>query len=813
LSPGDAGENRFGSDPLRNDDDVATENANGVGAGQKPGMGDPVAAAVLIMPQDAPPEAATLASLASADIASPRGGGAAVALPFPPIERDKLIRIIAWFAGHIELPAPLPAPPPTGVTRSTRPRRSALPSQPVPRTRPLRGWEVAAWVLPLLLTIVGIWATIWDAGERKQRPLPPTATTTSERLSTGAPKPSPESSAARASTTAPPRSGAAAIGEPILLARYRDEFLDRLRQISGDQPDIRTVGSRFVFQSEVLFAPGSTELGDGAKKVLAPVIIALKEISAKIPPEIDWILRVDSHTDGRPIGDGQPRSNWELSVARAISVVRFALDEGVPAARLDPAGFADQQPLDPRGAEDAYRRNRRIELELTGRSTPAFLARYRSEFFGRLREILGDRPDIRVGGDRFVFQSEVLFAPGSAELSDDAKKELAPLIAALREISPKIPPDINWILGVEGHSDRRPVSNTRFASNWELSAARAISVVRFAIDEGVPAARLAAAAFADQQPIDPRMAEDAYRRNRRIELKLIEWSRPPPEASVGFAAAEPPFHTSAATRPEPPPASTAPTSAALSAVTGTLASVTGDEILVKDAQKVWVFRADTHTEVYINVLRQSGTADMARFLKSTVTVQSDVPSLRDAVTPIRAARVYLTSPIGPLPPRSISAAASSSSSLGSTPSSVPPGPTRGASPTRALHAVTGTLASVADDRIGVKDTDRLRYFSIDKDTEIYAGDVRQNGLIYLRSLLGKDVIANSDAPSVLISDTPAHAARVYVNSSNKASPPAPSGTVTTASRGTPEPTPASPPPSPPAHKAWPISVGQCGMSN
>jgi len=150
------------------------------------------------------------------------------------------------------------------------------------------------------------------------------------------------------------------------------------------------------------------------------------------------------------------------------------------------------------------------------------LARYRSEFFGRLHQILGDRPDIRVVGDRFVFQSEVLFTPGSAELSDDAKKQLAPVIATLKEVSAKIPPDINWMLRVDGHTDRRPISNPQFPSNWELSTARAISVVRFAIDEGIPAARLSAAGFADKQPIDTRNAEDAYRRNRRIELKLTE---------------------------------------------------------------------------------------------------------------------------------------------------------------------------------------------------------------------------------------------------------------------------------------------------
>jgi chemotaxis protein MotB len=150
------------------------------------------------------------------------------------------------------------------------------------------------------------------------------------------------------------------------------------------------------------------------------------------------------------------------------------------------------------------------------------LARYRSEFFGKLREILGDRPDIRVVGDRFVFQAEVLFPPGSADLGDNAKKELEPVITALKQIAAKIPPDINWILQVEGHTDHRPINTPQFQSNWELSTERAISVVRFAIDEGIPAARLAAAGFADQQPIDPHNSDDAYRRNRRIELKLTE---------------------------------------------------------------------------------------------------------------------------------------------------------------------------------------------------------------------------------------------------------------------------------------------------
>jgi chemotaxis protein MotB len=150
------------------------------------------------------------------------------------------------------------------------------------------------------------------------------------------------------------------------------------------------------------------------------------------------------------------------------------------------------------------------------------LAQYRSEFFGKLREILGDRPDIRVVGDRFVFQAEVLFAPGKADLTPAAKQQLIPVFAALKDISSKIPPDINWVLQVNGHTDHRPVHNDQFSSNWELSTERAISVVRYAIDQGIPADHLAAAGFADNQPIDPASTDDAYQHNRRIELKLTE---------------------------------------------------------------------------------------------------------------------------------------------------------------------------------------------------------------------------------------------------------------------------------------------------
>ena len=150
------------------------------------------------------------------------------------------------------------------------------------------------------------------------------------------------------------------------------------------------------------------------------------------------------------------------------------------------------------------------------------LSRYRSKFFGRLRKVLGNRKGIRVVGDRFVFQSEVLFESGSADLEEPGKVQLKQLGDTLLELSAKIPKDIDWVLRVDGHTDKIPINNEKFPSNWELSTARAISVVKFLIEQGLPADRLAATGFGEYQPLDPRDDEIAYRRNRRIEFKLTQ---------------------------------------------------------------------------------------------------------------------------------------------------------------------------------------------------------------------------------------------------------------------------------------------------
>lgn len=180
-------------------------------------------------------------------------------------------------------------------------------------------------------------------------------------------------------------------------------------------------------------------------------------------------------------------------------------------------------------ASEAVARKQRTRIANLGKRLNAALAskvqelsRYRSEFFGKLREVLGNQKGIRIVGDRFVFQSEVLFTTGSADLGDEGKNQITQLAGTLKEIIKKIPPKIAWVLRVDGHTDRIPIQTSRFPSNWELSTARAISVVKYLVDQGISPTNLAATGFGEFQPIDPRDDEIANRRNRRIELKLTQ---------------------------------------------------------------------------------------------------------------------------------------------------------------------------------------------------------------------------------------------------------------------------------------------------
>jgi chemotaxis protein MotB len=178
---------------------------------------------------------------------------------------------------------------------------------------------------------------------------------------------------------------------------------------------------------------------------------------------------------------------------------------------------------------EAEGRDRNAQIALLGQRLNAALAarveelqRYRSDFFGRLRDVLGERPEVRIVGDRFVFQGEVLFAPASAELSEAGIRQLRDIAGVLAEVTPLIPADVAWVLRVDGHADRTPIRSARFASNWELAAARAIAVAQILIAEGLPANRVAATSFGDAQPIDPGDSLQALARNRRIELRLTD---------------------------------------------------------------------------------------------------------------------------------------------------------------------------------------------------------------------------------------------------------------------------------------------------
>jgi chemotaxis protein MotB len=212
------------------------------------------------------------------------------------------------------------------------------------------------------------------------------------------------------------------------------------------------------------------------------------------------------------------------ATARAVAQIEN-LNEQIGALRRQMAALEDALGASEKKEGDAQLRiadlGQRLNVALAQRVQE--LSRYRSDFFGKLRDILGNRPDIRVVGDRFVFQSEVFFDSGAATLRPEGRAELDKLASAILDLQKQIPSDIDWVLRVDGHTDVRPVgAASQFKSNWDLSAARAISVVQYLISKGVSPNRLAAAGFGEFQPIDPGTSEEALAHNRRIELKLTE---------------------------------------------------------------------------------------------------------------------------------------------------------------------------------------------------------------------------------------------------------------------------------------------------
>ena len=222
--------------------------------------------------------------------------------------------------------------------------------------------------------------------------------------------------------------------------------------------------------------------------------------------ETDKALAAQKELTGRALTEVEMLNQQIGALRRQLAALEDALDVSDKKGRESQARIADL--------------GSRLNVALAQRVQE--LSRYRSDFFGKLRDILGNRADIRVVGDRFVFQSEVLFDSGQATLNLQGNAELDKLAAALLDLDKQIPSDIAWVLRVDGHTDVRPIASAQFPSNWSLSAARAISVVQYLVSKGVSPQRLVAAGFGEFQPIDEGKTEEAYKRNRRLELKLTE---------------------------------------------------------------------------------------------------------------------------------------------------------------------------------------------------------------------------------------------------------------------------------------------------
>ncbi len=237
----------------------------------------------------------------------------------------------------------------------------------------------------------------------------------------------------------------------------------------------------------------------------------------------DGLAGAGASAQGRATELGKALESEKQVSARALAQIEV-LNQQISALRRQLAAL--EEALDASEKRDKESQTKiadlgqRLNVALAQRVQE--LSRYRSEFFGRLRAILGNRPDVRIVGDRFVFQSEVFFDTGQAQLLPEGRAELDKLASALIDLDKQIPAEIAWVLRVDGHTDIRPINSPQFKSNWELSSARAISVVQYLVSLGVPAQRLVAAGFAEFQPLDPEKTEEAFKRNRRIELKLTE---------------------------------------------------------------------------------------------------------------------------------------------------------------------------------------------------------------------------------------------------------------------------------------------------
>ena len=256
-----------------------------------------------------------------------------------------------------------------------------------------------------------------------------------------------------------------------------------------------------LFEESLAKAKDSHEKASAKVTALEELMASLNAQLAKITQDLD--LEKNAHTDQRTANE-RLKTDLEKLEERLRQLQALLNQAQTEAIQKDAEVKKLQLGL------------QALEKEQDKHKDSIKVGQFRSQFFAQLKSIMGDRSDVRVVDDRFVFQSEVLFSIGSAELGEEGQKQLNELIKALKEIGSKIPPEINWILRVDGHTDKHPIKSTQFPSNWELSAARAIAVVQYMIKKGINGKHLVAAGFGEFQPIN---AEEVDR-NRRIEFKL-----------------------------------------------------------------------------------------------------------------------------------------------------------------------------------------------------------------------------------------------------------------------------------------------------
>jgi chemotaxis protein MotB len=296
------------------------------------------------------------------------------------------------------------------------------------------------------------------------------------------------------------------------------------QQLTGKDKALEELNAKIAQLNDLLSLEklGKVSLDDQVSQLRAGLASAQSERD-RVKGLYDGLANAGNDAAGRTSELGKALDSEKQVSARALAQIEV-LTQQISALRRQLAALEEALDVSEKRDKESQGRiadlGQRLNVALAQRVQE--LSRYRSEFFGRLRAILGNRPDIRVVGDRFVFQSEVFFDSGQATLLPEGQTELNSVANALTDLDKQIPPEIAWVLRVDGHTDVRPISSGVFKSNWELSSARAISVVQSLVSLGVPAQRLVAAGFAEFQPLDTASTEDAYKRNRRIELKLTE---------------------------------------------------------------------------------------------------------------------------------------------------------------------------------------------------------------------------------------------------------------------------------------------------